>query len=66
MPDKCCPQCTWLDQQRRILEHRNRNKNLPYLICGMNYEEAEQYCEHVTQHCNAETGYCAKDEVNGG
>jgi hypothetical protein len=39
---------------------------VPYLICGMNYDEAEKYCEHVSQSCDGTTGYCAKDEVEGG
>jgi hypothetical protein len=38
---------------------------VPYLICGMNYEEAEKYCEYVSQSCDGTTGYCAKDEVEG-
>lgn len=60
--DKCdCLQCKWAEKKQA-----EALKPVPYLICGMNYEEAEKYCEYVSQSCDGTTGYCAKDEVEGG
>jgi hypothetical protein len=44
---------------------KNNSTPIKYLICGMDYDEAERYCEYVSQNCNADTGYCTKDEVLG-